>query len=526
MKLRRVRRVLTRVFERLGIIERSTVFSGAQSNRLTMDWFAAILSADQEIKSNLRVLRARARELGRNNPIAKYYLGTLATNVVGPHGITYGATVRNNDGKLNEVLNDKIEAAWEDFSKKGNCTVDGKMSLREVADLVIRNIAQDGEAFVRKIPAFDNKYRFAVQLLDPDQVDHTYSQAPEKGSNEIRLGVEVDKWGRPMAYHITPGHPSDIGGSFDRQRVPASEILHIYAPWRVNQTRGVTWFHPVMLQMRMLEGYTEAELVAARTGAAKMGFFTYSDPSAFDAPDPTKKLAMEANPGVFETLPPGMDFKEYRPEHPSQAFPQFVQSILRQIASGLGVSYNALANDLIGVNYSSMRSGLLIERDQWKRLQQWYIESFLQPLFDAWLPMALLSGKLVLDSRDPEKFSSGKWTPRGWDWVDPLKDIQASIMAIEAGLDTREAVIAERGGDMEETFEQLKEEKELAEEYGLDFTAQKTQKPELATEPPTDEVPGTGGSGQKSLDEDLGDLVLAGAPRRGRNGATNGATRK
>jgi len=103
-------------------------------------------------------------------------------------------------------------------------------------------------------------------------------------------------------------------------------------------------------------------------------------------------------------------------------------------------------------------------------LQQWIIESFLQPVFEDWLKMALLSGELVLDSRDPSKFLAGKWEPRGWQWVDPLKDVQAAILGIGAGLTSRDAVVSEKGEDVEEIFEALKEENELAEEYDIDIS--------------------------------------------------------
>jgi lambda family phage portal protein len=201
-----------------------------------------------------------------------------------------------------------------------------------------------------------------------------------------------------------------------------------------------------------------------------MGFLKYTDASTFQAESPEKPFRMDAQPGVIETLPPGLEFQEWSPDHPAAAFPNFVITLLRQVATGLGVSYNALASDLTGVNYSSMRSGLLIERDLWRRLQQWLIESFLQPTFETWLKMALLSGELVLDSRDPSKFLAGKWEPRGWQWVDPLKDVQAAILGIGAGLTSRDAVVSEKGEDVEEIFEALKEENELAEEYDIDIS--------------------------------------------------------
>jgi lambda family phage portal protein len=463
----------------------ATVYTGAAGTRLTLDWIATILSADQEIRGNLRLLRARGRELSRNNPIAKNFLNLLAANVVGHKGISYRPQVRNNDGKLADPINKAIAAAWEDWGKRGNCTVDGKLSWRALQDLVVKNTASDGEVFIRKIGGFrGNKYRFALQLIDADQVDHLYNVPPSKDGNEIRLGVEVDKWGRPLAYYVNPGHPSDIGGSLLRERVPADQIIHLFDAERISQTRGVTWFHAVMMQLRMLEGYIEAELVAARTGAAKMGWLEHVDAEGYEDPNPDRKYTFDASPGTIETLPPGMKFVSWNPDHPSNAFPNFVVTIMRQIATGLGVSYNALASDLVGVNYSSMRSGLLIERDQWKRDQSWLIESLCEPVMFDFLSFALLAGSLKLDSRDPEKFKAGKWEPRGWQWVDPLKDVQAAVLAIGARLKSRDSIVSETGEDIEEVFEQISAEETLADDLDLDLTLPSATKP---TGAPTDQ---------------------------------------
>ncbi|MBZ5700262.1 MAG: phage portal protein [Acidobacteriia bacterium] len=489
-----------------------TVFNGAMGGRLTMDWIASILSADQEIKGNMRLLRARARELSRNNAVAKSYLKILTSNVLGEKGIGYQAQVRNNDKTLNAAFNQKIEDAWTEWGKKGNCTADGKLSFRAVQNLVLKNIATDGEVFVRSIRGFNNKHRFALQLIDADQVDHLFSRFASKTENEIRMGIEVDEWGRPVAYHVNLKHPSDLGGSLLRERIPADQILHLYDPERINQTRGITWFHPCMVEMRMLGGYVEAELVAARTGAAKMGFLEYTDPSQFVEPNPDAKYRIEAQPGVIETLPPGMKFSQWNPDHPASAFPMFVKAMLRFVASSMGVSYNALASDLEGVNYSSMRSGLLIERDQWKMLQSLMKEQMLQPIFEQWMSMALLSGSLVLDSRDPSRFLAGKWEPRGWVWVDPLKDVQAGILAIGAGLTSRDALISEQGGDVEEVFEALSEEKQLAEEYGLELT--------IAAKAPTVDK----GPKDITTEEDEGDDAAAN-DGEGKKSAAGGATR-
>lgn len=495
-----------------------TLFNGSLASRLTMDWVnAPILSADQEIKGNLRILRGRARELSRNNPVAKSFLKILVANVLGERGICYQPLVRNNNEELNKKFNDKIEKAWCEWSQKGNCTVDGKMSLRQLQDLVLKTVATDGEVFIRRVPGFDNKYRFALQLIDADQVDPFFQRWPSPGENEIRLGVEVDLWGKPVAYHVNPAHPSDLGGSLLRERIPAQYIQHLYCPDRVNQTRGIPWFTNCMLELRMLAGYFEAELVAARVSAAKIGFFEHIEAAGYEAPNEDAHYRLEAEPGTIETLPPGLQFKEWNPEHPSNAFPSFVKAALRFVAGSMGVSYNALAADLEGVNYSSMRSGLLIERDQWKMCQSFMKEDFLAPIFKEWLSMALLSGELALDSRDPSRFLAGKWESRGWPWVDPLKDVQSSILAIGAGLRTRDRVISEEGGDVEEVFEQLAQEKKLAEQYGLEFTIE--AKPPIVNKGPKDTETVSDG------ESDTSDATAEGEPAGGRKLAILGGKR-
>ena len=445
------------------------IYKGADFGRLFADWITSVLSSDDEVRRDHRRLRARARDLAKNNPYIKQYLNLLAVNVIGHKGIQLQAQVRNNSGQLNKQINDKIEKAWADWSRK--VTADGKQTLTALSQMLVKAMDTDGEIFVRMISGFDgNKYKFALQTIDPDLVDHEFNLAPVDGKNAIRMGVEVDEWGRAVAYWVWTSYPAEYTSSRrDRIRIPASEILHIGDPERVNQTRYTTKFNPVMTTVKMLDGYVEAELVAARTGAAKMGFFKYTDAADFEAPDPNKPINMNAEPGTAQMLPPGLEFQEWSPDHPAAAFPNFVKTMLRQIATGLGVSYNALANDLEGVNYSSMRSGLLIERDLWRARQQQWIDQFLFPVFERWLEYAMLSGALQLDSRDPAKFKEAKWNPRGWAWVDPLKDVTAAALAVQNTLASRTEAIAEQGGDFEAVLEELAEEKRLADEYGIDL---------------------------------------------------------
>lgn len=512
MKLPDFGKLFDRALAAVGLQKRASVFEGASGSRLTLDWVAPILSPDQECRGNLRLLRARGRELARNNPIARHFLNMLSANVVGPHGIRYQSLVRDKNGEIDRETNKKIEDAWAEWCTKENCTVDGRLSFRGVQDLALRTEAMDGESFIHIVRGHPNKFGFALQLIDADQVDHLFSRPPGNrsglGNSEVRLGVEVDSWGKPLAYWVNPGHPSDFGGSLLRERIPADQIVHLFDAYRPNQTRGLTWFHAVMMALKMLNGYMEAELVAARTGAAKMAVLECTDAASFDQPNPDVPFRMEANPGMFEAIPPGYKLTPFTPDHPANAFENFVKTNLRWVASGLGCSYNALANDLIGVNYSSLRSGLLIERDHWKVVQSHFAENAIAPIFSEWLKMALLSGALKLDSRLADKYSDGKWIARGWQWVDPYKETQAATLGIAAALQTREQTIAERGGDYEDVFEQLAEEKKIAEEFGIELVTALPARPTTQNNPSQAIGENTPGGKEKPLGKKSGHLSV------------------
>lgn len=467
-------------------------YNAATVNRLTFDWAVSIKSADADIRYSLSRLRARSRELAMNNDYARKYLGMCVTNIVGPAGITFQNKVKDPGGVLDKNVNNSVETAFDEWAKKGSASVCGKLSWIDIQRLVIQSVARDGEVLVRKVRGAGNKYRFALQVIEADLLDENYNLDLGNG-NQIRMGVESDKWGRPVAYHVFKNHPGDYmhGTTYDigrYERIPAEDMVHLFDTVRPGQSRGVPWMHSAMTRLNMLGGYEEAELVAARVGASKMGFFTKNGEGNYDtsAGAGSDEMLVEAEPGTFETLPEGMDFKPWDPTHPAGNFPFFLKAMLRGVASGLGVAYNSLASDLESVNYSSIRAGSIEERDNWRIRQGWFIEQFCQPVFEGWLDAALINGLLggakPLPYSKFDKFNAPSWKVRGWEWVDPLKDMKANIEAVNSGMATRTQILAEQGLDIEQVFEELAAEKKLATENGLDFTVTKPIANDMTTQ--------------------------------------------
>lgn len=505
-------------------MRRNASYGGASTSRLYQDWYAPITSADYEIRTSMRLLRARARQLVRDNAYAAGFIDELANNVVGPGGIRLEAMVSTTLDELHDPTNDAIESAWVDFCNPENVSADGIDDMTAVQRLAIQTWAQDGEAIYRKLPYFENDHLFALTQIDADRLDEFYNMLPTAGQNEIRMGVEIDQYGKPLFYHIWNRHPTD-GGMRKREKVPADQIIHLFTRTRPGQTRGVTWFAPVLTSFKMLDGYTEAELVAARTAAAKMGFIETTTvegvgPSV-DPKTPAAPRTIEAAAGIIEELGLNQHFQEWDPKHPSTAFKEFSNVILRGQSRGLGMSYMTFTGDLNGTSYSSGRIGLLPERDHWKSLQGAMAMRFCRPVYRAWVPMARLAGALKVDGRIASDLSQIAWRGRGWAWVDPLKDMQATILGIQHGIDSRTDALTEQGLDLETTFQHLSEEIKLAEEYGIDINPvappiagksmgqpSKTDQEEGGDQNNTeDDQPGTGNDGGTGKDGNVLDVL-------------------
>lgn len=473
-------------------------FDAAVHNRLTSTWKSSERSINTELRGDLDALRRRARDLAKNAPLARKYLQMVIANVAGPNGFTLQS--RAADGNKQDTLaNNAIESAWADWSRPVNCDVSGRLSFPDMTRAVIRAVARDGEALVRIREGAANPYGYALQVLDIERLDTTLNREPENGKNQIIMGVEMDGDGRPVAYWLAGNAIGRDPAGKKLLRIPAEEILHLFVTDDPEQVRGIPWMHASMLTVNDLKGYNQAAIVAARIGASKMGFFTTPDgdvSTVADGSDDAGVPFTEAEPGQFGALPPGYDFKSFDPDYPHANYASFVKEHKRDVATGFGVAYNSLANDLEGVNFSSIRSGTLEERDNWMLIQRWLIGQFLDPVYAGWLDNALLSGAITmpngsaLPAAKRAKFMAHEFQGRRWQWVDPLKDINAAVVAIENGLASPYTVIAQQGLDAEDVLDDIARFQAAAKARNVTLgapaaAAQQTPAPEAADQADT-----------------------------------------
>jgi len=446
-------------------------YSAAAVGRLTADWNAPDSTADMEISTALRILRTRARDMERNNDYAKRYFHLLTTNVLGHKGVGLQIRANGGDGKPDKHANDLIEAKWKTWGKFG-CTVCSRYSWIDVQQLVLRSVARDGEILIYFPPSWkDNSSGFAMQIIEADHLDLDYNIQLKNG-NSIRMGVEYNRYKKPVAYHVFTRHPSEqwIGmGVNERGRLPAEDVIHLRRPERIDETRSAPWIVAGLAKLKQMDAAEEAEVVAWRIAASKMGFYIPGDDAEYEGEDETNdsEPISEAEPGIFEKLKKGWDFKDWNPEKPASTVESFEKAMLRGVASGWNVSYVSLANNLEGVSFSSIRSGELLDRAHWRVLQTWMIEHFCEPVRERWLLRSLLTGFIPLPPGKFDKFNAPIWRPRGWEWVNPRDESTAARADVANGVKSLADVAGERGYDLEEIFAANKEAKDLADQYGI-----------------------------------------------------------
>jgi lambda family phage portal protein len=457
-------------------------FKAAASDRLQASWNPGGQSIDASIRLALRKTRIRSRDLYLNNESAKHFCRLLKNNVVGHAGIKLQARCNYPNGNSDRDANHRIEAGWREWGKRGMCDVTGKLTWRDVLTVALETSARDGEILIRKHRGFPNKYGFAVQLIEADVLDENLNTKLPNG-NTIRMGVEVDKWDRPVNYHLLRNHPGDYIYGHQRglshETVPARDIVHLYLPEFCRQTRAVPWLHAGMARLKKMDSYEEAELVASLVAASKMAFYEQdpdAEPGEYEGEeDDEGEFIEELEAGTMGIVPRGYRIKEFDPQHPAGNFDPFMKRMHRQFSAGAGLNYVSLGNDLSEVNFSSVRFGTEEDREYFKSLQQWLIEWLCEDVYLEWLDYALLSNALGLPAGKIEKYRPHVWRPRRWGYINPIQDVTAKDRQLKYGGLTLTDLHAEQGTDYEEYLETLKREAELEKEIGIQPPAKRPE---------------------------------------------------
>ena len=468
------------------------------------EWLPPSQSADAALLPALRLGNARADDLVRNNGIAANAVALHKDHIVGHMFlISYRPNWRWLGMRETAAKSfvDEVEAAWSEYAEGmfGEIDVEGKRTFTEFIREGVGVHAFNGEIFVQ--PVWDTEstqlFRTRFKAVSPKRVD---TPGHGIGNRFLRAGVEVDRYGRAVAYHICEDDfPRSGSGRWERipRELPTGRpaMLHIFEPVEDGQTRGANQFYSVMERLKMLDSLQATQLQSAIVKA----MYAATIESELDTEKAFEYIAgapqgQKDNPLInildkFSTwydtnivtlggvkiphLFPGDDLKLQTAQDSDNGFSALEQALLRYIAAGLGVSYEQLSRDYSKVSYSSARASA---NESWRYFmgRRKFIASRLATqMFSCWLEEALLRG-IIRPPRARFDFyqarsawSRAEWIGAGRMAIDGLKEVQESVMRIDSGLSTYEKELALMGEDYQDIFRQQVRESAEREKAGL-----------------------------------------------------------
>lgn len=428
---------------------------------------STVTNANAEALATAGRIGPRAEYYSLNNPHAASAISAFVANIVGP-GIKPQSQIRNETDRTalhNQWL------AWTDTAD-----ADGLTDFYGLQALAVRTMAVQGEAFGRMIVRpVNGQPTLQVQLLHPDQIDRALTRELD-GNRRVVSGIEFDASGRRVAYHVFKNRPGDpFATSYERTRIPSDDMLHLFAPVSPGQVRGMSWLTSVLLRLHEIDGSEDAQLMRQRVAAMFAGFIVDVEGQAgsFEGDKAGSVLESGMEPGTLKVLPPGTDIRFSDPAAVGDVMP-FLKQQLHAVAAGIGVTYEQMTGDLEGVNYSSIRAGLVEFRRRVETIQHnTVVFQFCRPIWERFVRLQVLSGAMKARGfdREPTPWMAAKWIPPGFEWVDPQKDAQAAIAEIDAGLRSRAEVVSSRGYDIEALDAEIAADQARADRLSLSLSA-------------------------------------------------------
>lgn len=338
-------------------------------------------SQNSENRNALTLLRARHRDLVRNNPYAASAVNVRVAYTVGD-GIM--PTAHHPDDKDKQALANKLMREW---SQSTSCDVEGRLNLAALESLAFRAISESGEALlmrqISKVPR--GKIPLKLRLLEGDFIDHTRDRITSAGLDWIQ-GVGIDPVTlERQQYWLLDNHPGD-GGIRKGKAVSADGIAHGFDILRPGQVRGIPAGVAAMTRMRNLDDFQDARLETQKI-AALLGVIARSDKGDNVLPE-------RLEPGMLAVLSGGGD-EDIQTITPPQVSGQheFVVEESRLIAKAYGITYESLVGDLTGVNFTSGKMG---RTDMMLNIRSWrkhiMINQLLTKIADWFLQAAELAG--------------------------------------------------------------------------------------------------------------------------------------
>ncbi len=428
-------------------------------------WLTSRLSPDSEAETDLETIRDRSRDLVQNDPTAAGYVKGRVTNVVGT-GFTVQSQIKKTIGVVTKErakkINGENEVLFRRWAKRASRC--GRKSFWQLMRLAERCKDRDGEAFIvlSDVPLPNKPIPLAIEVVSVTRV----ATPPGQESNpNVRLGIERDRDGNPVAYFVRKADPNDTKEySEEFDRIPAERMCHLYEEEEPDQSRGLPDLTASGGTLKDLKDYDEATLIARQVEACLAAIHKVNDPLGASIGAAT---GTNSNSDRIEELVPGLIWRIGQDEDVEFQNPirssggdhaAYMDAQYHKVAAGLNTSHESLTKNFGKATYSSARAVRLDDQAEYQVGQKLLIEMVLSRVWERLIVEGILTDQISLTAREylkaPWVFEEAEWVPTGWPRVDKLKEATADIKTIENGLSSRTLINRAHGIDDDALREQ------------------------------------------------------------------------
>lgn len=506
-----------------------------RTQRETALWSPSMASPDQIINRAKPLADARGSDLARNDGYTHGALQGSKDSIVGAHYRLNATPVvrvlqqRNKafDEVWAEEYQEVAEAIFNMMGDSDECWFDasGRHTVTEMVRVAIGSFGMHGEFF--SVGEWLSRDRLrplstAIQMISPSRVCNPNGEAD---SRTLTRGIQKDKRGRPVGCWIRVTRPGESWADVDSnnwQYVPYKkpwgrrQVLHAFETQEIDQSRGIADLVAVLKPTRMAKTFSETALQNVIINAS------YAAALEADMPPETIFQMMGGQSGsenlnlglgaymsmiqqyfggannikidgaMVPVLPPGVKMNARSLATPGGLGSDFEESLHRNIAAGLGSSYEEYTGNWKGVSYSGGKMAV----DKAKRYQRarkkfaadkaanFVYSLFIEEAIDR-LALPLPRGvdrSVFYEPLMKDALVKANWIGTGFGQIDEFKETQAAIMRIKGGLSTREIESARLGFDWRDNYTQLSREQKREKKLGLLFSDDTTKKGSKASQ--------------------------------------------
>lgn len=482
---------------------------GAGNNTTSMGWNAFSTDADSDLTVNRDILVQRSRDLFMSSGLANGVLKDIAQNVSGG-GLILKSSINYEYLKISneeaKTLEKKIEFEFGLWANKSYCCdLEASNSFYDMQTLCMLSVLLSGDVFVA-MPVKERKdsiYDLKLKLIEADRVMDPNNKRPDQN---ILGGIEIDDDGAPVAYYLVNQLPYaqhyGITQPTEWKRIPAFGIktgrrnmLHLFTAERPSQRRGIPILSPVVEMFKQLTRYSEAEIMSSVVASSFSVFIKKINPTqaTFEQVSQNATQRMTGNvgqqvpnessyanyriePGLVMEMNPNESIEIANPTRTNTGYGDFVDSILKQVAVGLGLPQEYMLKNM-NASYSASRAAIMLAWEMFNTRRRWLVREFCQPVYEEWLSEAVAKGRVNLPGFFDDLSIKAAWCRTNWIGsnpiqIDPVKEATAAKIRIDECLSTREHEAMQYGSG---SFDEILPIREI-EEKGMD-KVRRTEKP-------------------------------------------------